>query len=176
MCLKDSLIIFIDNAYLKKVYSFYNKSNFNFDIKKFSMNLAKENKLFCKKIYLYDAPPFENNSLKMEKYNSFKKYLKKRNIFIREGKLQKISDRYTQKGVDSLLTMDLLINSFEKNAFNFIIITADTDFVPVIAEVKNKAIKVILYCLINKSRHFFLSNHLLSICDEVKIIKETHFN
>jgi uncharacterized LabA/DUF88 family protein len=72
--------------------------------------------------------------------------------------------------------MDLLINSFEKNAFNFIIITADTDFVPVIAEVKNKAIKVILYCLINKSRHFFLSNHLLSICDEVKIIKETNFN
>ncbi len=39
-----------------------------------------------------------------------------------------------------------------------------------------KDVKVILYCLINKSRNFFLSNHLLSICNEVKLINNSHFN
>jgi uncharacterized LabA/DUF88 family protein len=171
----DNVIIFLDNAYLKKVSFFYGKKNhLDFDIKKFAILLAKENKLFCKKIYLYDAPPFGEN-IRLEKYKAFLSYLKKRGIIVREGRCQKIGNEYHQKGVDTLITMDLLKCAFEHQSDNFIIITADTDFVPVIKEVKEKGIKIILYCLQNRNRKFFLSNHLLDICDQAKLIKEEHF-
>ncbi len=65
---QDDVIVFIDNGYLKKVSARFKSQNvFNCDIKKFAINLAKEQKLFCKKIYFYDAPPFEDNKNKSKK-------------------------------------------------------------------------------------------------------------
>jgi len=179
---QDDVIVFIDNGYLKKVSARFKSQNvFNCDIKKFAINLAKEQKLFCKKIYFYDAPPFEDNKNKSKKYTEFISHLKNRNIIIREGRCQKILiDKarqiytYKQKGVDTHITMDLLTCAFEKKANNFILITADTDFVPVIKKVREFKIKVILYCLKNKNRKFFLSNHLLDACDFVGLIKKEH--
>lgn len=179
----DDVIVFIDNGYLKKVYDrFKSKNIFNCDIKKFSINLSKEQKLFCKKIYLYDAPPFVDNKIKSKKYSEYVHNLKTRGIIVREGRCQKILiDKikqlyaYKQKGVDTYITMDLLTCAFEKKASNFILITADTDFVPVIEKIKAFKIKVILYCLKNKNRKFFLSNHLLNACDFVGLIKKEHF-
>ena len=179
----DDVIVFIDNGYLKKVSSRFKSQNiFKYDIKKFAINLSKEQNLFCKKIYFYDAPPFEDNKIKSKKYAEFISHLKTRNIIVREGRCQKILiDRakkiytYKQKGVDTHITMDLLTCAFEKKANNFILISADTDFVPVIEKIKEFNIKVILYCLKNKNRNFFLSNHLLDACDFVGLIKKEHF-
>lgn len=106
--------------------------------------------------------------------------MKTRGVIVKEGRCQKILiDKfkqiytYKQKGVDTHITMDLLTCAFEKKTNNFILITADTDFVPVI---KNIKIKVILYCLKNKNRKFFLSNHLLDACDFVGLIKKNILN
>jgi uncharacterized LabA/DUF88 family protein len=180
---QDDVIVFIDNGYLKKVSARFKSQNvFNCDIKKFAINLSKEQKLFCKKIYFYDAPPFEDNKTKSKRYVEYTRNLKTRGIIVKEGRCQKILiDKarqiytYKQKGVDAHITMDLLTCAFEKKANNFILITADTDFVPVIEKVKESKIKVILYCLKNKNRNFFLSNHLLDACNFVGLIKKEHF-
>lgn len=179
----DDVIVFIDNGYLKKVSARFKSQNvFCCDIKKFAINLAKEQKLFCKKIYFYDALPFEDNKFKSKKYSEYIHNLKTRGIIVREGRCQKILiDKikqlytYKQKGVDTHITMDLLTCAFEKKAAHFILISADTDFVPAIEKIKEFKIKVILYCLKNKNRNFFLSNHLLNACDFVGLIKKEHF-
>lgn len=178
----DDVIVFIDNGYLKKVSKRFKSQNiFNYDIKKLAINLSKEQNLFCKKIYFYDAPPFKDK-IKSKKYTEHINQLKNRGIIVKEGRCQKILVdnikqiyTYKQKGVDTHITIDLLTCAFEKRANNFILITADTDFVPVIEKIKEYKIKVILYCLKNKNRHFFLSNHLLEACDFVGLIKKEHF-
>lgn len=89
---QDDVFVFIDYGYLKKVISRFNYKNvFNYNIKKFAINLAKEQKLFCKKINFYYAPPFEDNKIKLKKYKNFINNLKTRNKIIREERCQKIN-------------------------------------------------------------------------------------
>lgn len=180
---EDSAIVFIDFGYFKKILDLFNINKFNIDLKKFAIALCKEQKLFCKKIYFYDAPPFKDNQKKLDKYNRFISLLKKRDIIIKEGRCQKIlidknkrTYEFKQKGVDTHITMDLLTCAFEKKAKNFILITADTDFVPVIEKIKKLNINIILYCVKNKKRGLFLSNHLLDTCNYVGLIKKENIN
>ncbi|MDD3245152.1 MAG: NYN domain-containing protein [Candidatus ainarchaeum sp.] len=180
---QDSAIVFIDFGYLKKIFDLFKINKFNVDLKRFSIILCKEQKLFCKRIYLYDAPPFKDNKKKLDRYNSFISQLKKRGLIIKEGRCQKIlidknkrKYEFKQKGVDTHITMDLLTCAFEKKANNFILITADTDFVPVIEKIKKLNINIILYCVKNKERHLFLSNHLLDACNYVGLIKKEKIN
>ena len=101
-------------------------------------------------------------------------------ITIREGRCQRLKIdgkyRYKQKGVDTLLTMDLMDLPLEHPKIKeVILIASDSDFVPVIQRLKKFGIKVTLYTYFERDRKsiFSTSNKLLgSVSKYVKLKKE----
>ena len=76
-----------------------------------------------------------------------------------------INSECTQKGVDVLLSIDLVRKASRTK--NFILVACDTDFVPAIKDVREKdKVKVILYYFKDKNSKFSMSDHILSVCDK----------
>ena len=175
-------IVFLDGAYISLISKHIgNKKHLNLDLKEFSLNLAKKQKLWYKEIYYYTCPPFQSNPPTNEEtkrkagYDKFIAKIKNIGINVREGRLQKINEEFSQKGVDNLITIDLM----KKANFgikNFILVTCDTDFVPVIKEVqKSYGVNVIIYYYKDKENKskFSMSDHILSVCDKkIRLRKE----
>ena len=105
--------------------------------------------------------------------------IKEVKINIREGRCQKIDNTFQQKGVDTLLTIDLSRIPKMEGIFDVIVLTSDTDFVPVINDLFEDKINVILAYFTDKKRKsgLSLSNHLWKACkDKIKIRKEYFLN
>jgi uncharacterized LabA/DUF88 family protein len=158
------------------------------DIKELAVQMAKKNNLWLKKVFLYTCPPFQSSkptsdeSSRKAKYDTFKVRIENKGVVVREGRLQKlrvdnngsIADKFTEKGVDTLFTIDLL-RLHRTEIKNAILLTCDTDFVPVIKAAKEDGLKIILYYYEDgaKKSRFSLSYHLSSECDsKVLITKE----
>ncbi len=181
MTMQETLV-FIDSGYLVKIAKEFNVVG-KYDINQLGITFAKENNLWCKNVYYYLAPPYLSNppkeieKIRKNKYDKFISKLKKiPSLIIREGRCQKTNEGYKQKGVDTLLTMDL--SSINPNEINIIIIiTSDTDFVPILKKLKENKIKIILYNYTDRVRNsqFSLSNHLIETCNLTKQIKKEHF-
>ena len=184
----DEAIVFIDAGYLSFISKFFgNGKHLKFKIEQFSDNLTKSKSLSCKKIYYYTAPPYqspkptEKENQRKANYDKFIEKIKIANppIIIREGRCQRDEKGiYHQKSVDTILTMDLLKSAQNKEAKNFILLTSDTDFVPIIAEIqKEHGIRLILAYFTDKRRKsaFSLSNHLWNSCKDKILIKKEHF-
>ena len=184
----ETTIVFIDGGYLSLISKFLGDGKpLKNKIEKFSEKIAKQANLICKEIYYYTAPPYqssipnENENRRKRNYDNFIQKLKiiKPKIIIREGRCQKDGDGcYHQKGVDTLLTMDLLKTAQKKEVSKIILITSDTDFVPIIKDIQeNEKIEVILGYFSDKRRKsgFSLSNHLLNVCNQKILIKKEDF-
>ncbi len=183
----EKTILFIDGGYLSFISKYFGKGrHLKYKIEKFAINISKENGLDCQTIYFYIAPPFQSptptkeENIRKANYDRFVKKLKsaKPEIKVREGRLQKINGTFQQKGVDTLMTMDLLKIAQKEDIKKIIIITSDTDFVPIIKDIKNSyGVEIILAYFTDKKRKsaFSLSNHLWKIVDKKILIKEKHF-
>jgi len=180
-------ILFIDSGYLSFISKYFGKNKpLKYKIEEFSERICRERKLQCKKIYFYIASPFqsqiptEQERKRKASYDKFIEKLKniKPQIVIREGRCQKINNTFQQKGVDTLMTMDLLKVPKKENVNTLIILTSDTDFVPIIKDIKSEGIKVILAYFTDKKRKsaFSLSNHLWKAVDDRILIKREFFN
>lgn len=182
-----STIILIDAGYLSHISKHFGKNKpLKYKIEDFAVNLCKDLNLKCKEIYFYIAPPFQSPKPTKEEnkrkanYDKFISKLKrvKPKVNVKEGRLQKIDNTFTQKGVDTLMTMDLLKIGQKKEVESVVIITADTDFVPIIKDVrKESGLKVILAYFTDRKRKsaFSLSNHLWKVVDRKILIKKEHF-
>jgi uncharacterized LabA/DUF88 family protein len=183
----ENTIVFIDAGYLSFISKYFGKGKpIKYKIENFANNLAVSKNLECKKIYFYTAPHYQSkNSTKEENkrkanYDKFLFKLKKSKpqIIIREGRCQKINNNFYQKGVDTLITIDLSRIPKKEEVKKVILITSDTDFVPIIKDLKEEGIKVILAYFTDKKRKsaFSLSNHLWKVCSEKLLIKQEHFS
>jgi len=182
-----STILLVDAGYLSHISKHFGKGKpIKYKLEHFAVNLCKDLNLDCKEIYFYLAPPFQSPKPTKEEnkrkanYDKFMLKLKKVSpkINVREGRLQKINSTFTQKGVDTLMTMDLLKIGQKKEVENVVIITADTDFVPIIKDVReDSGLKVILAYFTDRKRKsaFSLSNHLWKVVDKKIMIKQKHF-
>ena len=179
-------ILFIDGAYLSFISKYFGKGKpLKYKIEKFAMNLCKEGNLSCEEIYYYTAPPYkgptptENEKQRQRNYDRFISKLKlaKPKIVVKEGRCQKIDNDFQQKGVDTLITMDLLRIPKKTGIKNIIVLTSDTDFVPIIKDLKQEGIETILAYFTDKRRKsaFSLSNHLWKACNQKILIKKEHF-
>jgi len=173
----ENTIVFIDNGYLKLILKEFN--NLKIDINKLSFNLCKKIDLWCDSVYVYDAPPYQDPNSKEDRirkknYDKFISKLREKKIIVREGRCQKIGNEFHQKGVDTLLTMDLLSIPQEKNIKNVILIACDTDFVPVLEKIRSKGYKIYLFHYNDYKRKskFSMSNHLEIACDRTILIKK----
>ena len=83
-----------------------------------------------------------------------------------------INNEYTQKGVDVLLSIDLVRKASEIK--NLILVACDTDFVPAIKDIREKdKVKITLYYFKDKNSKFSMSDHILSVCDRrIRLRKE----
>jgi len=171
--------MFIDGAYLSLVSKFLGKGkHLRFNIKTLAESLAKNQDFKCKEIFYYICPPFQGTPSTLDQENrkaGYDKFISKLDlsgINVREGRCQMINEEYTQKGVDVLLSIDLVRKASEVK--NFILIACDTDFVPAIKDIRTKdKVKVTLYYFKDRNPAFSMSDHILSVCDKkVRLTKE----
>ena len=178
-------IVFIDAGYLSFISKFFGEGKLlKYKMEIFANNLAKIKGFKCKKIYFYTAPPYQSSKPTTEEnkrkanYDRFILKLKEVKINVREGRCQKIDDVYQQKGVDTLLTIDLSRIPKREGINDVIVLTSDTDFVPIINDLSEDGINVILAYFTDKKRKsgLSLSNHLWKACkNKIKIKKEDFF-
>ncbi len=183
----NKTIVLIDSAYLSYISKYFGKGKpLKYKIEKFVINICNELNLFCEEIYYYTAPPYKSSiptdseKQRQRNYDKFISKLKlvKPKIIIREGRCQKIDNTFQQKGVDTLMTMDLLKIAAQRKTDSIIILTSDTDFVPIIKDIREEHnMQVILAYFTDKRRKsaFSLSNHLWKACNKRVLIKKEYF-
>lgn len=186
----EDTLVFIDEGFLDKLTKFLgNGIRLKFDKLKFAKRLSEKQGLSFKHLFYYTSPPFQgtfptmDEKKRKEGYDRFIASLSKnKQISVREGRCQKIINNdgkidYNQKGVDTLLTIDLShLREDYPNIKRIILISSDSDFCPSIKDIKMRgSIEVILYTYFDKKRgsRFSLSNELISCCSKCfKLTKE----
>ncbi len=175
--------VYIDDGYLAKISKHFGDGNYlKIDYFKLANNMSRDLRYWCKERYLYCAPPFQSNpptqeeSLRKSGYDRVMASLSKcPDFYVREGRLQNVDGQFHQKGVDTLLTMDLMNLAISNGKIRTaILLTCDTDFVPIIKKIRESGIKAILYYYsdFQRNSHFSMSDHLLSVVDEKILITE----
>ena len=186
---KEEVLFFIDSGFLTKLSKHLGGGKYlKYKVRDLIKNISIKECLTLKKAYYYTAPPFQTNnptreeSLKKENYDVFKEALTKEGIIVREGRVQRLrilgEFTYKQKSVDILLAKDLMNVKTEYKEINkIILISSDTDFCPIIDDLVNNKITVILYTYFDRKRksQFSLSNHLIASCSRHAIIKLEDF-
>lgn len=184
MMMEDTYV-FIDGAYLSKISKCLGGGEYiSFDINQFAITIAKSQGLWCKGVFYYTAPPFQSSTPTEEeadrkaKHDKFVNQLKRiPNFVIREGRCQKIQDDYNQKGVDTLLTMDLFdVCKSKKDIKVIIVVICDTDFVPILNKLRETGVQIILFYYSDfvRGSKFSLSNYLHTACDKRILIEKEH--
>jgi uncharacterized LabA/DUF88 family protein len=182
----SKVVVFIDNAYFLRLKKYFFKSGIKFSTKNFIENVVKKNNLVVEKIFLYDAPPFQDKQPTFEEkkmkeiYDKFVFRFRKEGIIVREGRTQRLkvdgSFIYRQKGVDMLLGIDAvsILNSFPKLK-KIVLLTGDSDFVPVVERLKEIGIETLLFTYFDRIRKspFSRGNDLLKSCSKwIKLTKD----
>jgi len=81
---------------------------------------------------------------------------------VKYGELQIIKGEFKQKGVDVLMSLDIVDKCFDRQIQHAVIIAGDADFIPAIKKAKDCGAIVYLFCNKNK-----VNNRLLFEVDEV---------
>ena len=184
----EKVIVMIDAGFLSKVsYQLGEKHYLKYNLLEFSKKLSGKQNLIFNHLFFYNAPPFQSSNpstkerKRKEDYDSFvQKLNQNKEVTIREGRCQRLKVDgkyiYKQKGVDTLITMDLMDMPIENPKIKTVILIAsDSDFVPVINRLKKLGIEVILYTYFERNRKsiFSTSNKLLKVVTRyVKFKKE----
>jgi len=114
--------------------------------------------------YQSNPPTDKERELYAEK-DKFVYRLKKLNRFeVRLGRLQKIGKEFRQKGVDVLLSVDLVRMSWGHQIDKAVLVTGDSDFVPPIKAARDAGIVIILYY--SGKQPMYVHDQLLENCDE----------
>jgi uncharacterized LabA/DUF88 family protein len=190
--MKDTFV-FIDAGFLSKLSKYFGSGKYlGYNIIKFSENIANRQNMQRKKIFYYTAPPYQSNNpsdeerKRKDKYDTFiQKLSQNKKIIIREGRCQKIVNKngfvkYSQKAVDSFMVMDMMsVPIKNKEVKDVILIACDSDFVPIINELKSLGINIILYTYFTKRRdtNFARSNYLMNVVSKyVRLTKQDFDN
>tara|TARA_Y100000310_G_scaffold99186_1_gene96960 strand:- start:1712 stop:2308 length:597 start_codon:yes stop_codon:yes gene_type:complete len=186
----EDVIVFIDGGFLSKLSRHFGNGKYlTYNLFEFSKGIAKKQNFFCQKTFYYTAPPFisgEPTSLEIKKkkgYDNFIDKLSKNKEFtVREGRCQRLKIEgkfiYKQKGVDSLVVIDLVNVVIDyPNIKMVILIASDSDFVPVIDNLNRRGVKTILYTYYEKGRKatFSTSNELIKSVHKYVLLKKEDF-
>jgi len=187
--MKDTLI-FVDDGFFRLVKKHFEDISGN--KKKFLQtfrNICKKENLNLRHLFVYSASPYQSenpakqeNKLRVD-YDKIKEMLEsKKGITFREGRCQRLKIdgkyKYSQKGVDILLVIDLMRFRDDFSDINKIILIAcDSDFVPAIKQLKKEGTEVILYTYFDRKRNsqFSRYNELLDVSSRWVKLNESYF-
>ena len=187
---KGKAIVLIDAGYLSQIAKYLGKGkHLKYNLQTFSVSICKKLGYWCEDICYYTAPPFQSHNPTKEEidrkkgYDSAMSKIRKAGlplVWIKEGRLQKIGNVYKQKGVDTRIAFDLLRYSQIKRHEAIILVTADTDFVPIIKELEGMyPTKLFLayFTELSRKSSFSLSNELWEVFgdNKIKIEKDDFF-
>src|SRR3989344_7971534 len=185
-----SVIVFIDNAYLLRLKNYFFPEGLKYSIKNFISIVANRSNCKVQKIFLYDAPPFQSSSPSDDEkrrkvsYDRVVSYLRADYVEVREGRTQRLKVGrkfiFKQKGVDMLLGIDMVgIEKEFPDIKQVVLLSGDSDFVPVVKKLKKQDIKVVLWTYFERKREspFSKSNDLMkSVGECIKISKKDFEN
>ena len=186
----DDTAVFIDGGFLSKLSKHFGNGRYLvYDLIEFSRKLSRKQNLNCKKIFYYTAPPFLPSNPSPEEtkrkrdYDTFISAMKKyQDFIIREGRCQrlKINNKfeYGQKGVDSLMVMDLMDILIDFPQIKKIsLIATDSDFVPVIKKLNDRNVSTILHTYYETGRKalFSTSNELIKSVNKYILLNKDDF-
>ena len=177
----DKVAIFIDNAYFKRVLHAFSAHGLAYD--KFSRWLCSRTNSELYRTYIYDCMPYQRSpptAEEKERFSRMDKYIyslrKQSRTEVRLGRLIRLPDgKFKQKGVDILLTIDLLKHSLRRDAQKAVLVACDSDFVPVVKEARNEG-TIVIACF-SRAAGCGIHDELHSTCDDrieltPKIMKE----
>ncbi|MDH7577433.1 MAG: NYN domain-containing protein [Bacillota bacterium] len=157
---------FIDGGYLDKSL----KDEFNsvrIDYAKLSLWMARDIPIY--RTYYYNCLPYQGNPPTPEESERYARALRFYDALerldrfeIRRGKLKRIGNDFTQKGVDVYLAIDLIKLSTKGIITHASVFTGDSDFLPVIQAAKEEGIIIYLYY----SQKYYPNTDLWKCCDE----------
>lgn len=173
--------VYIDDGYLRKILKEFGEGNyFKIDYNQLAISMTRIYNFWCNSVYFYTAPPFQSNPPTVEESRMKSGYdrvvstiSRIPQFYVREGRVQKIDNEFKQKGVDTLLTMDLMeLVQDQKEIKTAVLLICDTDFVPILNSIRKKGIEVILFYYSDYIRHsnFSMSDYLLTACDKHHLI------
>ena len=157
----------------KKVAIFIDGNNFYYGLKDHNLsthiNFEKLGVKLCSnygelmRIYYYNAPvdQFKEPDSYRSQQKFFDKLYRTPYLEVRLGRLMKRGDTYVEKGVDVLLSVDMIQKAFENQYDIAILLSGDGDLAHAVSVVKNQGKHVINACF-DVGR----SHHLLEVCDD----------
>ncbi|SES14879.1 NYN domain-containing protein [Corynebacterium cystitidis] len=87
-------------------------------------------------------------------------------VQLRTGQLIEWGERRTQKGVDTRLVTDIVVNAMRRQFTDFVLVSGDADMIPGVEEATNNGVRVHLYGFGWDS----MSSALRHVCDSVTIL------
>jgi len=127
--------VFLDEGYFDVVTRDY--GNLRIDYESFTEALCKPDRRF--RTYWYHCPPWQSDPPTQEERERFGNYQQFKDALsylprfkIREGRLQKVDGDFKQKHVDIMLAVDAIKLASTGKIDRAILITGDSDFVPVV--------------------------------------------
>ncbi len=170
----DKIAVFIDNGYFEKVCSKLGVPRV--DYLKFSEGVCESEGGRRFRTYVYDCMPWRSSqptaeeTARYSRKQGFGRTLERLPNFItRWGRLQKTGDEdrpFRQKGVDTLLAIDLVKLSWTHGIDKAVLVAGDSDFCPAIREAKEANVLVNIYY----SKQPFIHDELYELCDDRKEI------
>ena len=165
----DKAIVFVDAGYFSKLLTAFGRPKIDFA--KFSDLLCQRASSERLRTLYYDSMPYQSSNpsdIDKNRYASKRKFVSRLNKLprfeVRLGKLQRIGDAFRQKGVDTLLAIDLTRYAWRGVIQKAIVIAGDRDFVPAIKEARFAGVIVQIYY--SRAESTFLSDELLEASDE----------
>lgn len=170
----DRVFIIIDgNNFYHRLKELNLKNLLNFDYEKFTQFLVGKRNLVLKKYYI-GAVREERNNPKSRKLMANQRRLlgklQKQGWQIGFGHMLK-TDNYHEKGVDVLIAVDLLVGAYENIYDIAILLSSDTDLIPVIEKARAMKKKIEYIGFSHKPSYGLIANadiRRLLIEDELK--------
>jgi len=157
------IAIFIDGGYIAKVLT---KHSIYIDFSLLSKELAQGKEIL--RTYYYNCLPYQSNpptadeKIRFSKAQKFYYALERFPRYeVKEGRLAKRGNEFEQKGIDTLLSIDLVNLAASGKISDAVLLAGDSDFIPAIKVAKGYGVNIFLYY--DKDTYH---NALWQICDE----------
>ena len=166
--------IFIDGGYLDQILKKeYNRASI--DYAKLSKEISNNNLIL--RTYYYHCPPYQSNPptdaerTRVSNTDRFHASLNRLPKFqVRLGRLAKRDGKVAQKGVDTLLSVDMVTLAATRQISDAILSAGDYDFIPAITVAKEHGVNITLYHSKEKGSYH---DSLWNICDMRHSIDQT---
>ncbi len=165
----DKALVLIDAGYFSKVLESLGRPKIDFA--KFSDLLCRRANSERLRTYYYDCMPYQSHNFGEEEMNRYalkRKFVSKLNKLprfeVKLGRLRHRENQFQQKGVDTLLSIDLTRFAWRGVIQKAILVTGDSDFPPAVREAKFAGVIVQIYYL--QSAATAIHDELFEAADE----------